>query len=90
MNKITPLLPPNTSDHFLQETARKQGLYVGRDKFQVWYLQLYPKPDDGTINPFFVLIDSRDDVREYLREGRTEHKTLGPREVFRLVFGDRD
>jgi hypothetical protein len=59
------------------------------DKWERYYLQLHPKPDDGTVNPFFVLVGTRADVREYLRQGRTEHRTLGPGEVFKLLFGER-
>ena len=85
MGSITPILPPNASDRLLQETARKQGLYVAMDKWERYYLQLYPKPDDGTVNPFLVLVGTRDAVREYLRQGKTEHKTLGPRDVMKAM-----
>jgi hypothetical protein len=78
-------------DAELQQLARAKGLFVARDKFEFWYLQLLDRPADGTIDPHFVMISKlREEIIRYVLEHEGDHRTLSPREVFGFYRDDPD
>jgi hypothetical protein len=88
MTKVVRFLLP---DEALQRSAREQGLFVARDKFDNWFLQILDALDDGTMNPHFVAAYvTRQEVETYLRARHERHQELGPSEVYGAVLSMAD